>query len=267
MTLYEMILHEKETFESRIRELDNRIAALPTGSLVCRKSGSRYKYYREISDKTQKTGKKLIYLTRRNTDLIHALAEKTLLRRERQECRDELHALNLYLTAHRNLPDKAYERLIRCRPIYDLIYPRLVKQDEKIQQWMNEIFESNPNYPDALTVPSVDGTMVRSKSEAFIAFQLRKFGIPFRYECRLTLGSSVSYPDFTILHPGQYRIIIWEHFGMMDNPEYRSAAARKIRYYIENGLIPGDNLIMTFESSSRPLDLQTVEKVIHDVFL
>ena len=267
MILYDKILHEKEHLSVKIHDLDLKIASLPEGSLVCRKSGPRYKFYQEIYDNTQKNSKRLIYLSKKKETIVHALAEKTILRRERQDIAEEMKALDLYLSAHRSLPERAYERLIRCRPLYDMIYPRLIKQDEIIQQWQNKVYESNPAFPDTLTVPSVDGGMVRSKSEAFIAFELRKHGIPFRYECRLDLGTSVSYPDFTILHPAQYRIIIWEHFGMMDNPEYRAAAARKIRLYIEHGFIPGDNLIMTFESSKSPLDLKLIDKIIEDLLI
>ena len=267
MILYDKILHEKEHLSAKIHDLDHKIAALPEGSLVCRKSGPRYKYYQEIYDNTQKNCKRLIYLSKKKERIVQAKEKKTILRRERQNLTEEIKALDLYLSAHRSLPERAYERLIRCRPLYDLIYPRLIKQDEIVRQWQTEVFESNPSFPDALTVPSVDGGMVRSKSEAFIAFELRKYGIPFRYECRLDLGSSVNYPDFTILHPVQYRIIIWEHFGMMDNPEYRTAAARKIRHYIENGYIPGDNLIMTFESSKSPLDLKLIDKIIEDILI
>ncbi|MBQ9387343.1 MAG: hypothetical protein IJU01_01625 [Lachnospiraceae bacterium] len=38
---------------------------------------------------------------------------------------------------------------------------------------------------------TIDGKMVRSKSEAIIYEQLKNYGIPFRYECDLSVNGHV----------------------------------------------------------------------------
>lgn len=54
----------------------------------------------------------------------------------------------------------------------------------------------------------------------------------------------------------------WEHFGMMDVPEYANNALRRIALYESANIHPGDRLIMTFESSECTLDLRIAEERI-----
>ena len=92
--------------------------------------------------------------------------------------------------------------------------------------------------------------------------------IPYRYESKLDLGSfGIYYPDFTIYHPRQLRLYYWEHFGRIDDEEYAHKAYRKLEIYTRNGIIPSDNLIMTFETREMQLDPAIVEKVVRETFL
>lgn len=81
-------------------------------------------------------------------------------------------------------------------------------------------------------------------------------GILYRNECLLDLddGKPPIYPDFTILHPQSRKIIYWEHFGMMDNIAYSEDACTKINRYLKAGILPGDNLILSFETEMTPMD-------------
>ena len=70
------------------------------------------------------------------------------------------------------------------------------------------------------------------------------------------------YPDFTILNVSRRKTIYWEHLGMFDNPGYYDKAVRKINTYGMNDIRPGENLILTFESSGVPLNTLLVKKYI-----
>lgn len=50
--------------------------------------------------------------------------------------------------------------------------------------------------------------------------------------------------------------------SMMDNPEYAGAAVRKIESYEKNGIYPGENLILTFETQQNVLDFKIIEEMI-----
>ncbi len=44
--------------------------------------------------------------------------------------------------------------------------------------------------------------------------------------------------------------------------EFARKLANKMRTYINNGFIPGDNLILTYETKDRPLDINYVQNLI-----
>lgn len=103
---------------------------------------------------------------------------------------------------------------------------------------------------------------MRSKSEKLIADKLNKMNIPYRYEYPIKLGSIVMYPDFLLLNVKDRTEYILEHFGMMDNPGYAEKAIRKIRTYEKNGIIQGEQLFITYETSQIPIDVRILGKML-----
>ena len=78
-------------------------------------------------------------------------------------------------------------------------------------------------------------------------------------------GSSFTiYPDFHCLNVRTRNEYYWEHFGLMDDPDYSKNAAGKLRLYTENGILPGRNLIITMETKTEPLSTKTLEKLIEN---
>ena len=109
--------------------------------------------------------------------------------------------------------------------------------------------------------------MVRSKSEALIDTVLYINKIPFRYECALKLDETTIYPDFTIRHPRTGKLYYWEHFGRMDDPNYRRKVFAKQQLYADHNIIPSIQLISTYETREQPLNMEFVENLIHYYFL
>lgn len=70
------------------------------------------------------------------------------------------------------------------------------------------------------------------------------------------------HPDFYCLNLRTRQEFAWEHFGMMDDPEYAARATEKIGLYAENGFFPGKNLIITMETSAKPLSSKLLKSVI-----
>ena len=117
-----------------------------------------------------------------------------------------------------------------------------------------EIYENLPENG----FKTLKGDTVRSKSEKLIADLLYMLGVPYRYEMRLDMGDgTIVYPDFTIYDVRNNRLVYYEHFGMMDDLHYVNNAIRKHNEYLKHGL--GNDLIITFESGQKPLDLEAVE--------
>ena len=80
-------------------------------------------------------------------------------------------------------------------------------------------------------------------------------------------GYGTVFPDFIILDMKKRRTIIWEHLGMMDDPDYVERNLRKINAYLKNGYVIGETLILTFETHDQPLNTVIVDKIIKHYFL
>lgn len=270
MTIYEHLLYEESRLTQAIVELKEALKHCPPGNLICQKNGSRYKYYQQILPEDglprSEYGVK-IYLRHEQMELIHALARKAQWKRKLKECEQELQAVRAYLRIHRKKLPRSKEKILQSEGFSRLLIPTPPSLSEELQQWQCAEYPRNPGFSDGLCVPSVRGEMVRSKSEAFIAYSLYNHGIPFRYECLLKLPYHELYPDFTLRHPDTGQIIIWEHFGMMHDPSYVRSASDKIKTYVSNGYIPNKTLIMTFESEQHPFNVQEVDFIIEHFIL
>ena len=109
---------------------------------------------------------------------------------------------------------------------------------------------------------------VRSKSEVIIADTLARHGIPYRYEYPLELKNDRTvHPDFLCLNVRTRAEFYWEHFGLMDDPDYLERTLLKLKSFAENHIIPGKNLIFTMESAACPLSTRQVENLINEFLL
>ena len=75
------------------------------------------------------------------------------------------------------------------------------------------------------------------------------------------------YPDFTILDPVTRQEVIFEHFGMVDQDHYfRNSFIDKLRLYLENGYVIGENLLFTFETQEHPFTIDLFARVLEARF-
>lgn len=90
---------------------------------------------------------------------------------------------------------------------------------------------------DRLIHRTANGTLVRSKSEVIIADALHAAGIDFTYETPFKgHDGTIRLPDFTIEDADTGEVYIWEHLGMLSNPDYARAWERKKQWYAASGV-------------------------------
>lgn len=143
-----------------------------------------------------------------------------------------------------------------------LITPAEPTYMNRLSEWLAKPYVGKGFAEGTPMIMSNSGLRVRSKSEKIMADYFESLGIPFKYECPVHLDPyGAVYPDFTFLSPITYQEIYWEHEGMMDNPEYAKSAVQKIELYEKNGIFPGDNLILTFETSASILNMDLVKEL------
>jgi len=126
-----------------------------------------------------------------------------------------------------------------------------------------------PPHAEHLIHRTEAGHMVRSKSELIIANLLHREGISYKYEDALD-GSAAPgrvHPDFTFTDAAGDQVV-WEHLGMMDDPDYVRGWTWKREWYAKNGFVAGKTLFTTEERKGKGLDmakLNAVAKTIKDL--
>ena len=168
-----------------------------------------------------------------------------------------------------NKIEKIYDELSVERK--NLVVPICLSVNERIKQWKEESYEKTTMYSEKLKYETEQGDLVRSKSEVIIANILyhNSEDILYKYERPLKLivngSEKIIYPDFTIFNKHTGKITYWEHAGRMDDPYYAADFVRKMNTYVANGLLPGRDVILTFETQSNSLDIGVVKKLVKNL--
>lgn len=81
-----------------------------------------------------------------------------------------------------------------------------------------------------------------------------------QYEELLMVGGNKWHPDFKVRGPRDGKIIIWEHFGMMNDVDYAVKNQEKLIIYMGYGFRLLDNLIVTYDERGG-LDMAVLEKL------
>ena len=131
-----------------------------------------------------------------------------------------------------------------------------------VENWISTPYEVLQKFEKPTGFYSDNNEQMRSKSEVIIANQLKKYKIPYKYECPLSIGGRMIYPDFTVLNVKKRKELYWEHLGLLDDSDYLEKIITKFIRYELNGFFPGDKLIITFETSRQPLNVKLVEYTI-----
>ncbi len=262
-----MDLSDKMQFEidrlSGLREQYERwLENAPEGSIhfLGKEQGAAW-LYRAPGDEKSK------YLSKKEKELAEKLALKRFYRARLRDIDQQVAAYTRCVRALKKA-SRAERLLERSEPMRTLTGQHIYHLPKDLADWVEADYEKNPKNPETLKVPTVSGEFVRSKSERSIYNLLRNANLPFRYECKLELehARKSNYPDFTILNPINGKIYYFEHFGMMDDPDYQQGFLKKMHSYLKNGIYPGVNLIMSFETKENPIDEVYVKSILEYYF-
>ena len=253
MSITSILKDYQESLSKEITKMERYISKAPEGLLLCYKEAGYHKWYLETVDASGTRKRK--YLPKTQIELAKKLALKTYYSHKLVEEKAELNCINQFLK--RSKPSKSNKFLQESSGYYSLL-----KDSLNLNHWENDVYDKSSDHPEALIIKTRKGDMVRSKSEAFIADSLYELGIEYRYECAFHVDDIVLYPDFTIIHPKTRQLFIWEHFGLMDSPSYVNKSLRKIPLFLSKSFMPGQNLIITYESQAMPLSFSHVKDMI-----
>lgn len=253
------LLKAREQYLLQLRkEKEKALAKAPEGYLRICKHGNKMQHYHR-KDPKDFSG---TYIKEKDIRLAQRLAQKDYDKKVLQSADREIVAIQKYFTAMpvRNV-EEIYISLHEERQ--HLIQPIQETEEEYVADW--ERLEYSGKDFDAYSpkLYTAKGERVRSKSEVIIADTLNREKIPYRYECPLYVeGWGTVYPDFTVLNIRERKEMYWEHLGMMDDMVYVEKALDKINIYALNGILPGKNLILTYETAKEPLNQKMVQIMI-----
>lgn len=242
--------------ESKLSQIEHELTNFPEGELFIYSNMNKYSRWYVINNNKKE------YLPRTEYQLAAALAQKKLLSLQRDYLLAKINGIKSYCKKVSRSDDKLKEFLSHPE------YIALTNSNNSTGSlWATEEYNTCPKHTDQLSFTCPSGKLVRSKSEVFIDMALNQHHIPYRYECELVLGKSTFYPDFTIKHPVTDEILYWEHFGLMEDKLYCQNAYRKLQVYADNGIIPGKNLIVTFETRNNPFSYSDAEVALTQLHL
>lgn len=255
-------LEKKEKELGKLKkECENIVDKTPSGAVQVFQKNGRYQYYHYYKKGMQNYRK---YINKQNRSLAYDLARGDYLKKV-IECVDE--QLKVIQISKEQLQksdvNSVYDNLNEHRK--HLVKPIRLTDEEYIRNWIDNVGSQMNPFPIESELYSKNGEHVRSKSEKIIADELNMMGVPYRYEAALQLKDGmVVYPDFTILNIKTRQTWYMEHLGMLDDEDYLQHTFQKIDRYIQNGIIPGKNLIITYEKSNAPLNTKNLEIMLRE---
>lgn len=262
----ELFVEMEERLEALKRLETEKIKALkhvPEGTLRVATVKNTFQYYHR-TDPYDSNGK---YISKKKENFIKSLAQKDYDGKILRSVKEERTALERYLkVAEKTDYGRVFDSLHEGRKPF--VNPVELPEEEYVRAWEKEEY-TKMGFMDNTTVYStIKGERVRSKVEVNIANSLYKNGVPYRYEYPLYLdGYGEARPDFYCLNVRLRKEIPWEHYGMMDDFAYANKNIAKLSKYEMNGFFPGDNMILTMETSKCPLDARIIELTIERYLL
>lgn len=269
--------HYEEKIDQEINKINKILTFIrlekenaPKGSLRISKSRNKIpRYYHIYTDESTGAIRDQYISKKKNRTLIERLAQKQYLKALEPVLEQELiHLKKLKDYYSQDRKGQVYDNLSEERK--EMITPFFLSAEEKFLRWRNEKYPVNEEYAEYLRYETDRGELVRSKSELIIAnllYQEREH-LHYRYEDVLELKKSrmTVHPDFTIMSKEKGTLIYWEHAGKVDDPRYSDEFVRKVNAYIKEDILPGKNLIITYETTAVPLNVDIVRRMIHRYF-
>ncbi len=257
-------LKKMEVLHTKLR---NKNSKNPQGHLRIHRKGKYLEYY-HVTQAGDTCGN---YISTKEKDLIQQLAQKDHDIKILNALENEIAASRQYLNKIRSKGISSfYKKMSPERR--KLITPLTFSDELYAETWQKTSWKGRQFSKDAPEFYTSRGERVRSKSELLIANALFQNNVPYRYEFPLSLtrnsGSRITiYPDFLCLNKRTRSEFYWEHFGLIDSPDYSNNVAAKLRLYTENKILAGKNLIITMETQSEPLSTLTLNSLIEAYLL
>ncbi len=250
MEIRKLLINEMDRLENIAKKVGEKLSDVPQGTLRVAKSNGCVQYYH----RTEEGKHNGCYIQKKDMELARRLAQKEYDEKVFVYANKTSAQIRRLLKTYEdngieNIFNSEHEARKR------LICPVEEPFENCLRSWINEPFVGKGFKETSPVIITNSGIRVRSKSEKIMSDYFDSVGLMYKYECPLILNPyGIIYPDFTFLSRKTRKLIYWEHEGMIDNPEYAQKAVQKIELYEKNGIFPGENLILTFETATNAIN-------------
>ena len=244
---------------SRLNLLSSELSQLPEGEFYSYYSHGT-KCYSErfpVKGNMKKEKKKGI---KKDTDRLYKLVRKEYVKQAIAILNKDINAVESLLRWYRPADENSVmEDFVKKHPELTAgIYYGRMNYDE----WAEKFETADGYHPESLKSTSADGTRKRSLGEIIIAGKLDQYGIPYRYEAPIDHPDISFVPDFTIIRPRDNKIIYWEHLGNVNDQSYLDYNKHKFDFFERYGIVPWDNLIVSFSQSGYGINEKLIDALI-----
>ncbi len=254
-------LNEIQMLKAMLEKKLKKCKCTEKGSLrVTTCHGFQQYYFKKDGDN------KAEYISSSNTNKIKELVQREYDEKVLNELSSLEKRLKKFLNTYEwDSIDVIYEKLCKGRKIY--VTPIVPTESMKVAAWYAQNKGAQNPYEIKNPFQTLNGEMVRSKSEKILADLFKSMNIPYVYEPRFVLyDGRVVYPDFALYSEKNGVTIYWEHLGLAEDADYSLRNNKKIIAYEKSGAIVGVNLILSYESADSPLDIKIIRKKIERFF-
>ena len=248
--------------DSLAEELDSitkEINELPDGYLSYYTDGKLIKYTHNYNLNNKRARNTI----ESKSDLLSNLVRKNYLKKRASAIN---HNIDLFKKIASDYRDMDLDSILkRSAEVYRLV-PKILNSPIATQDalaWMSEPYERDMSYNEHNVIPTSYGIKVKSKSEKDILEALMDEGIPFHYEEVMYIENKKIAPDFKIKRLSDGEFVYWEHFGRMHDANYRRIYFWKMSMFEKAGIIPGKNLIVTFEGGGQFVSNAEIKAIIN----
>ena len=250
---------EKQLIECR-KDLEDEIRYLPEGDLYCYKANG-IRYYSERVPQKGNHKKEHRYGVSKDRDRLYSLVRKEYAVKAIDLLEKDIRSIQTLLKRYKPFDENSVmKEFVEKHPeLTEGIYYGIMSDNE----WAESFVPDGSFRQSGLKSLAADGSMRRSLGEIIIGSRLKHYGIAFKYEAPINHPDLPYVPDFTIMRPRDKKIIYWEHLGMVNNDEYMRHNYQKLNKYEEYGIVPWDNLIVSYSNYDGGINEKLIDSLIH----
>lgn len=256
--LHDFMQRELQRYEKLYYKMKKEVELLPQGSLAIDKQGHLCRCLREEEHQYK------LILSSDEKDLFLDLKKRRYITKGLKVLKARIENCRRFLERDQIYDPKQIEKILPRQYRGTSRLDIFLDGDFDPQDWARQPYRRNP-VPIQIPHYTAGGVIVRSKSEAMIGTRLEERNAIFRPEPEVRLKWRSVYPDFETINVKRRKIMYLEHLGRIDDEDYVFRNLGKLQYYAECGIVLGDNLFITYESQSKPLQIQDIDVALDEM--